>query len=108
MKGHSGILTVSVFVAAAVAAGRAGAADAACLRGDNIGYVKMVSADKALATDKQDGQFDIVFTGPCGARFLNVFFVLKPENLPVCVVPGTAFPTNSRGICVVKSVVRAK
>jgi hypothetical protein len=101
---------VSLFLTAAIAApGSAGVADtaSACLRGDGIGQIKMTAADRALATDKQGKRYTVTFVMPCGARFQNVFFVFKPENLPTCIVPGTAFATNSRGVCVVKNVAPA-
>jgi hypothetical protein len=102
MKRIATLLLASAIFAAA--AGTASAAGTACFRGDAIGHVKMTDGDKAVATDKQGKRFDITFAGLCGARHLNVYFVLKPESLPLCIAPGTAFPTNREGVCIVKSV----
>jgi hypothetical protein len=82
----------------------ANAADTACLRGDNIDSVTMVSADRATASDRDHRLFDITFVGACGARHLNVFFILRPESLPTCIVPSTAFHTNREGVCVIKAI----
>jgi|WetSurMetagenome_2_1015567.scaffolds.fasta_scaffold308407_1 hypothetical protein len=101
------LLTASLFLLAAFTA-TGNAAAAACLRGDGIDQVKMTAASQAVVTGKDGQRYAVTFVAPCGARFQNVFFVLKPENLPVCIGAGTAFPTNSRGVCVVKSVAAEK
>lgn len=85
-------------------AGNAAAMDEPCLKGDKISSVTMVTADKALVTDRQNGRFELTFVGACGARHQNVFFVLRPESLPVCIGPGTALATNKDGVCVVKTI----
>jgi hypothetical protein len=100
-------LTASLFLVAAFAA-TGNATAAVCLRGDGIGQVKMTAASQAVVTGKDGQRYTVTFVAPCGARFQNVFFVFKPENLPLCIGPGTAFPTNSRGVCVVKSVAVEK
>jgi hypothetical protein len=99
MKCLAAVLLTSAFFANA-----ASAAEAVCLRGDSIDRVKMVGEATAAASDRQNRQFDITFVAPCGARHQNVFFILKPESLPVCIIPGTALKTNTEGVCVVKSI----
>ena len=94
----------TVLLGLACFAAAANAADTVCLRGDNIDHVTMISASTAKASDRDHRLFDISFVGPCGARHQNVFFILKPESLPTCIIPGTAFPTNKEGVCVVKTV----
>jgi hypothetical protein len=94
----------TVFLACACFAPAANAAGAACLRGDNIDHVSMVSASRATASDRDHRLFDIAFVTPCGVRHQNVFFILRPESLPTCIVPGTAFPTNKEAACVIKTI----
>lgn len=94
----------TVLLTAPFLAGAANAADAACLRSDTIESVKMMGEATATATDRQKRHYDITFVGPCGARHQNVFFILKPESLPLCIGPGTGLKTNSEGVCVVKTV----
>jgi hypothetical protein len=95
---------LTYLVALASLAQGALAGESICLRGDNIDRIQMTGAATASATDRAKRVFDIAFVGPCGARHLNVYFVVKPENLPVCVEAGTALPTSQEGVCVVKTI----
>jgi hypothetical protein len=108
MKLIAGAFAVALLLSSAVAATAAGAEAKVCLRGDGIARIKMTAAGQALAADKQGTRYLVTFVTPCEARFQNTFFVLKPENLPTCIVPGTAFRTNRLGVCVVKTVAPAQ
>jgi hypothetical protein len=96
---------VAVLIAAALLPSVAHAEEAFCLRGDGIGHVSMTGPNTATASDRHGKKFDITFVSACGARHQNVFFVLRPESLPACVVPGTGLQTNSEGVCVIKTIV---
>lgn len=96
------MLAAALFTQASLAEG------ATCLRGDDIDQIKMTGPATALMTDKHHHAFDITFVGSCGTSRPETFFVVRPNRLPACVTPGTAFPTNRSGVCVVKSVVVRK
>lgn len=78
---------------------------AMCLRSDRLDQIKMTGPATAVVTDREHYTFDITFVGSCGAHRLNEFFIIRPESMPACVSPGTAFPTHTAGVCVVKTIV---
>lgn len=92
------MMAAALFAQASLAGG------ASCLRGDDIDRIKMTGAATAVMTDKKHHSFDIAFVGPCGKDNPNTYFVVRPDMMPACVTPGTAFRTNRAGVCVVKAV----
>jgi len=79
-------------------------ADQACLRPDNIRHVSMKGAAAAIIRDGNGKLFAVEFSAPCGARHAGVFFVLYPQDMPLCMKSGGYLDTSSEGACRISSV----
>jgi hypothetical protein len=76
----------------------------ACVRVDRVQQISMTGTDTASLHDKDGNVYGITFSAPCGARHSGVFFVLHWENMPTCIGKGVNLPTNSEGVCLIKSL----
>lgn len=104
-----GLFSLSLLLASftAIAPCFAAAAEPApelCLRSDELRQITMAGDSAATVKDRHDRLFHIVFTAPCGARHVGVFFTTQPQNMQTCLKPGVPLNTNRSGACVVKSV----
>lgn len=78
-----------------------------CVRGDSMGQISMTTDSDARGVATDGKKYDIAFVGPCGARHVGVYFITNKDRLPACLKAGAALPTNSEGVCVIKSIAVA-
>ncbi|MEJ0026217.1 MAG: hypothetical protein WDN01_09335 [Rhizomicrobium sp.] len=97
------VRTAAALVAGAIGCSAATAAPT-CLRSDRISTITMTGDKSAVVKDQNGLQYRLQFVNACGARHVNVHFVLDPDYMPLCVDAGSALSTNSEGPCVVKLV----